>query len=243
MHIGAFIFTTDYGIRIDELARELEQRGFESVFLPEHTHIPASRRSPFPAGGPLPLHYSHTHDPFVALSFAAAAMTKLKLGTGICLLAQRDPIVTAKSGTSGCDRSAWVREKAGLPPGALLRLYAPSRDGKPTGVALPSLRTCQGRSTLQEIPSPPRPRMPWVRSRGRRSVGSISNFTGNRMSDPLYITRSRVEKVDGLHRRGHLEDGTTMDFGVHGPIKAHYGLDAQPDLPLPVDYLVAAASA
>jgi probable F420-dependent oxidoreductase len=100
MHIGAFIFTTDYGIRIDELARELEQRGFESVFLPEHTHIPASRRSPFPAGGPLPLHYSHTHDPFVALSFAAAATTKLKLGTGICLLAQRDPIVTAKSAAS-----------------------------------------------------------------------------------------------------------------------------------------------
>lgn len=64
------------------------------------------------------------------------------------------------------------------------------------------------------------------------------------MSDqePLYIARARVDKVDGLHRRGTLEDGTTVDFGVHGPIKAHYGLDSQPNLPLPVDYLVAAAA-
>jgi len=63
------------------------------------------------------------------------------------------------------------------------------------------------------------------------------------MSEPLYITRSTITKVDGLHRRGALEDGTPLEFGVHGPIKAHYGLDSQPDLPLPVDYLVAAAAA
>lgn len=62
------------------------------------------------------------------------------------------------------------------------------------------------------------------------------------MSDPIYTARSIVEKVDGLHRRATLEDGTTADFGVHGPIKAHYGLDSQPNLPLPVDYLVAAAA-
>ncbi len=97
MHIGALIFATDYSIRIDELARALEERGFESLLLPEHTHIPASRRTPRPGGGELPKEYWHTHDPFVALSFAAAATTKLKLGTGICLLPQRDPIVTAKS--------------------------------------------------------------------------------------------------------------------------------------------------
>ncbi len=97
MHIGAVIFATDYSIRIDELARALEERGFESLLLPEHTHIPASRRTPRPGGGELPKEYWHTHDPFVALSFAAAATTKLKLGTGICLLPQRDPIVTAKS--------------------------------------------------------------------------------------------------------------------------------------------------
>ncbi len=97
MNIGALIFATDYSIRIDELARALEERGFESLLLTEHTHIPASRRTPRPGGGELPKEYWHTHDPFVALSFAAAATTKLKLGTGICLVPQRDPIVTAKS--------------------------------------------------------------------------------------------------------------------------------------------------
>ena len=97
MHIGVFIFATDYSIRMDELGEALEARGFESLFLPEHTHIPTSRQSPFPAGGDLPLEYSHTHDPFVALSFAAGVTRKLQLGTGICLIPQRDPIVTAKS--------------------------------------------------------------------------------------------------------------------------------------------------
>jgi len=97
MDIGVFIFATDYSIRTDELAEELEARGFESLFLPEHTHIPASRKSPYPAGGDLPREYWHTHDPFVALAFAARATTKLKLGTGICLIPERDPIVTAKS--------------------------------------------------------------------------------------------------------------------------------------------------
>ena len=62
------------------------------------------------------------------------------------------------------------------------------------------------------------------------------------MSEPLYISRSSVDKVDGLHRKATLEDGTSLDFGVHGPIKAHYGLDSVPNLPLPVDYLVAAAA-
>lgn len=97
MQIGVFIFATDYSIDIRELARALEDRGFESLFLPEHTHIPVSRRTPWPGGGELPKEYSHTYDPFVALSFAASATTHLKLGTGICLVPQRDPIVTAKS--------------------------------------------------------------------------------------------------------------------------------------------------
>jgi alkanesulfonate monooxygenase SsuD/methylene tetrahydromethanopterin reductase-like flavin-dependent oxidoreductase (luciferase family) len=83
MHVGAFYFPTDYGIDIAELARALEERGFESLFVCEHTHIPVSRRTPFPSGGELPKRYKHTHDPFVALSFAAAATRKLKLGTGI----------------------------------------------------------------------------------------------------------------------------------------------------------------
>jgi len=97
MRVGVFYFPTDYGIEIGELARALEERGFESLFVCEHTHIPVSRRTPFPGGGELPRRYAHTHDPFVALSFAAAATQKLRLGTGICLVPQHDPIVTAKS--------------------------------------------------------------------------------------------------------------------------------------------------
>ena len=97
MRVGAFYFPTDYGINMAELARALEDRGFDSLYVPEHTHIPASRKSPFPGGGELPKRYSHTHDPFVALAFAAAATKKLKIGTGILLVPQHEPIVTAKA--------------------------------------------------------------------------------------------------------------------------------------------------
>jgi probable F420-dependent oxidoreductase len=97
MQVGAFHFPTDYGIDIRELARALEERGFDSLFVCEHTHIPVSRRTPFPGGGELPKRYAHTHDPFVALAFAAQATRTLKIGTGIALIPQRDPIITAKS--------------------------------------------------------------------------------------------------------------------------------------------------
>ena len=96
MLVGAFMFVTDYSMRPDELARLLEERGFESLWVPEHTHIPASRLSPWPGGADLPQEYWHSYDPFVALSAAAAVTTKLKLGTGICLIVERDPITTAK---------------------------------------------------------------------------------------------------------------------------------------------------
>ena len=96
MKYGVFQFSTDYAMRIDELARETEARGFESLFVPEHTHIPASRKSPWPGGADLPREYWHTVDPFVALAAAAAVTTRLKLGTGICLVIERDPIMTAK---------------------------------------------------------------------------------------------------------------------------------------------------
>ncbi len=96
MKIGVSIFNTDYAIRIEELARAAEERGFESLFLPEHTHIPKSRKSPWPGGPKLPREYWHTLDPFVALSTAAAVTTRLRLGTGICLVVERDPITLAK---------------------------------------------------------------------------------------------------------------------------------------------------
>ena len=96
MKFGISIFATDYAIHPSELAREIEARGFESVWLPEHTHIPVNTRSPFPGGGEIPKQYWHTHDLFVALSFAAAATTRLKVASGICLLIEHDPIITAK---------------------------------------------------------------------------------------------------------------------------------------------------
>jgi probable F420-dependent oxidoreductase len=96
MHYGVVMFPTSYAIRPDELARELEARAFESFWVPEHTHIPASRRSPWPGGADLPREYWHTYDPFVALATAAAATTRLRVGTGICLVVERDPITTAK---------------------------------------------------------------------------------------------------------------------------------------------------
>jgi probable F420-dependent oxidoreductase len=96
MNIGFFVFATDYSMPMVELARALEDRGFESLFVPEHTHIPTSRRSPWAGGPVLPKHYSHTLDPYVSLAAAAAVTTKLRLGTGICLLTEHDPIVCAK---------------------------------------------------------------------------------------------------------------------------------------------------
>ena len=96
MKVGLTTFPTEYSIEPAELARLAEERGFESLFVAEHTHIPVSRRTPYPAGGELPREYSHTFDSFVALSFAAAATERVLLGTGVCLVVERDPIVTAK---------------------------------------------------------------------------------------------------------------------------------------------------
>jgi probable F420-dependent oxidoreductase len=97
MDIGLFIFATDYTIRVDELAKAAEDRGYESLWFPEHTHIPASRKSPFPGGGELPLEYSHTHDLFVTMAYAAAATSKLVLGSGICLVPQHNHFNVAKA--------------------------------------------------------------------------------------------------------------------------------------------------
>ena len=96
MHFGASMFFTDYSMTSVELAQALEARGFESVWAPEHSHIPTSRRSPFPGGGDLPKQYYDVMDPFVTLTAAAMATKALKIGTGVCLINQRDPIQTAK---------------------------------------------------------------------------------------------------------------------------------------------------
>ena len=96
MKLGIEMFATDYAIRPDELARACEERGFESVWYPEHTHIPASRRTPFPGGTDLPKEYWHTHDLFVSMMAAAAVTKTIKIGSGICLAIERDPITMAK---------------------------------------------------------------------------------------------------------------------------------------------------
>jgi probable F420-dependent oxidoreductase len=93
---GLAIFPTEDGPDIGPFARLVEDLGYESLFFPEHTHIPASRQTPYPGGDELPRMYSHTYDPFVALAIAAAATEQLKIGTGVCLVIERDPIITAK---------------------------------------------------------------------------------------------------------------------------------------------------
>lgn len=97
MHLGLFSYNVDYGARPDDLARAIETRGFESFWVGEHTCIPLSRKSPYPGGGPLPKPYFHMADPFVSLMAAAAVTDRLKLGTGICLVPQHDPVVLAKT--------------------------------------------------------------------------------------------------------------------------------------------------
>jgi len=96
MKFGVAMFPTDYAISAPELAQAMEERGFESVFFPEHTHIPASRKTPMPSGEKIPPEYYHTLDPFVALTAAAMVTSKLRLATGICLVVERDPITLAK---------------------------------------------------------------------------------------------------------------------------------------------------
>jgi probable F420-dependent oxidoreductase len=96
MKFGIVSYNTEYGLRPDDAARAAEERGYESIWLPEHTHIPVSRETPFPLGGPLPEEYKHFMDPFVSLTAAAMATKTLKVATGVCLLMEHDPIVVAK---------------------------------------------------------------------------------------------------------------------------------------------------
>jgi probable F420-dependent oxidoreductase len=97
LQFGLVTFSTDHGVRPDELAKAVEQQGFDSLFFTEHSNIPASRETAYPGGGDLPPEYYRTFDPFVALTAAAMATERLRIGTGMCVLVQRDPIHTAKA--------------------------------------------------------------------------------------------------------------------------------------------------
>jgi probable F420-dependent oxidoreductase len=124
MEYAVFIFPTDEAIPIDRLAVLAEDRGFEALFVPEHPAIPYDRRTPYPPGEPLPREYWRIPDPFVALAYAARATTRLKLGTGICLLSEHEPITLAKTIASLDHLSGgrflfgigagWLREEAEL---------------------------------------------------------------------------------------------------------------------------------
>ena len=96
MEFGICMFATDYSMQAADLAVAVEDRGFDALFIPDHTHIPASRETPFIIGGELPPDYSHNLDMFLGLTAAAAVTKRIRLGTGICLVMERDPITTAK---------------------------------------------------------------------------------------------------------------------------------------------------
>ncbi len=116
MKFGLAIFATDLTPDPAEVARMAEERGFESLFFPEHTHIPASRETPYPAGGELPQEYWRLYDPFVACTVAAGATESLRVGTGLCLVIQRDPIITAKQ-VASVDRASGGRFLFGVGAG------------------------------------------------------------------------------------------------------------------------------
>jgi probable F420-dependent oxidoreductase len=116
VEFGVGCFATPYGLQPGALARLVEERGQESLFFPEHTHIPASRASPYPAGGELPRKYAYTYDLFVALACAAEATSRLRIGSGICLVIERDPITTAKE-VASVDRISGGRFEFGVGAG------------------------------------------------------------------------------------------------------------------------------
>lgn len=116
MDFGVVTFLTDYGPAPVELGRAVEERGFGALMLTEHTHIPTSRESPWPGGPELPVRYSHTYDPFVALAAIAATTERIALGTAVSLVAQHDPIVLAKA-VASLDRIAAGRFELGIGPG------------------------------------------------------------------------------------------------------------------------------
>ena len=138
MKVGVIMFCTGYSIGIVQLAKLAEQLGFESLFVPEHPAIPKDPATPFPSGGPIPRHYKETIDPYVGLAAAAAATTKLRLGTGISLIPQRNPLFTAKE-ISTLDLisngrfefgvgAGWLKEEVEMFGGDFAHRWAHTRD-------------------------------------------------------------------------------------------------------------------
>ena len=162
MDIGVCIFPTDKAIRMDELARELESRKFESLFVPEHTHIPTSRKSPFAGGKPLPEEYKRTFDPFVCLMAAGAATKTLKLGTGICLIPEHHPIHLAKQVATLDNVSGgrflfgigagWLNEETEIMGGDFAHRWGQTREAIRAMQALWSQETAEFHGTYYDFP-------------------------------------------------------------------------------------------
>ena len=142
MDIGLALFPTDYTIAPPRVAQLAEERGFSALLFPEHTHIPVSRETPYPGGGELPPEYSHTHDLFVAMAMAAAVTERIEVGSGVCLVPQHDPIITANAVASIDALSGgrvlfgvgagWNREEMREPrhrPGPALQAHARAHRG------------------------------------------------------------------------------------------------------------------
>ena len=137
MEFGICMFATDYSIQAADLAVAVEERDFDALFIPDHTHIPASRETQFTIGDTLPPDYSHNVDMFLALTAAAAVTKRIRLGTGICLVVERDPIIMAKE-VASLDHISGGRVDFGIGGGWN------RRDGKPRPALEPALESGPG---------------------------------------------------------------------------------------------------
>ncbi|WAU82147.1 LLM class F420-dependent oxidoreductase [Streptomyces sp. Qhu-G9] len=241
MKLGIAMFPADFAVRPDELARAVEDRGFESLFLPEHTHMPATERTRAEVGE-LPAHFSHTHDLFVALTYAAAATRSLLVGTGICLVPQRDPIVTAKA-VASLDALSGGRVLFGVGAGWISEEIAqhgtdPGRRWSVTAERVKAMRWIWGHDVaefhgehvrfgpLWSWPKPHRPSGPPV------LVGGSLPFVASRVLDfgdewmphagmPVAELAARIAKLRAAGRAdGRADDVPVTVFGAE-PEPAH----------------------
>ena len=190
MEFGVGYFPTHDGIGPGPVARLVEEHGQESLLFAEHSHIPASRLSPFPGGGPIPRKYLHTYDLFVALTAAAAATSRLRVGSGICLIIQRDPILVGGHGPKVLDRvlafgDAWLPNYEPGPAflGRIAELQ--SRAERPVGVQVLGMPIDAKAIESMEQAGVQRV-LPWLPTGGRAVVeraleqweSAISEFNG-----------------------------------------------------------------
>jgi probable F420-dependent oxidoreductase len=236
LNFGVAVFPTLITPPPGELARLAEEHGCESLFFPEHTHIPADRQTPYPGGGELPPEYGTSYDPFVALAFAAAATSELRIATGICLIVQRDPIATAKE-VASLDRlsggrllfgvgAGWNREEManhGTDPRTRMRLMGERID------AMKAIWTEQEASYHGEFvnfdriwssPKPlQRPHPPiLVAGAGPTVLDRVLAF-GDAWFPPLYDDDAVLAQIGELRSRAEREVPVTLNLAPTDPAR------------------------